>query len=98
MKHIMLLLATVLLSTTATQAIAFDMEVYMVTKDKTYKMVNVDGEWLLSNEWQPNTEDGYTDEYLKELEYSKSEKARIVKEANAKLKKMRVNLWITSLV
>lgn len=88
MKYVMLLLLSVLSS----QAIAFDMEVYMVTKDKTYKMVNVDGEWLLSNEWQPNTEDGYTDEYLKEIEYNKSEKARIVKEANIKLKKMRVNL------
>lgn len=88
MKYVMLLLLSVLSS----QAIAFDMEVYMVTKDKTYKMVNVDGEWLLSNEWQPNTEDGYTDEYLKEVEYNKSEKARIVKEANIKLKKMRVNL------
>ena len=92
MNRLMLLLATVLLSKTATQATAFDMEVYMVTKDKSYKMVNVDGEWLMSNEWQPITEDGYTDEYLKELEYNKSEKARIVKEANAKLKKMRVNL------
>lgn len=88
MKYVMLLLLSVLSS----QALAFDMEVYMVTKDKTYKMVNVDGEWLLSNEWQPNTEDGYTDEYLKEIEYNKSEKARIVKEANIKLKKMRVNL------
>lgn len=92
MRHIILLLAAVLLSTTATQAMAFDMEVYVVTIDKTYKMVNVDGEWLLSNEWQPNTEEGYTDEYLKEIEYNKSEKARIVKEANIKLKKMRVNL------
>ena len=89
MKRIILLLAAVILSTTAT---AFDMEVYMVTIDKSYKMVNVDGEWLLSNEWQPTTEDGYTDEYLEELEYNKSEKARIVKEANTKLKKMRVNL------
>lgn len=91
MKRI-ILLATIILSTITTQATAFDMEVYMVTKDKSYKMVNVNGEWLLSNEWQPTTEDGYTDEYLKELEYNKSEKARIVKEANAKLKKMRVNL------
>ena len=92
MKRLMLLIAAVILSTTATQATAFDMEVYMVTKDKSYKMVNVDGEWLLSNEWQPNTKEGYTDEYLKELEYNKSEKARIIKEANIKLKKMRVNL------
>ena len=92
MKHIMLFLGTVLFSTISTQAIAFDMEVNMVTKDKTYKMVNVDGEWLLSNEWQPNTEDGYTDEYLNEVGHSKSEKARIIKEDNIKLKKMRVNL------
>ena len=92
MKRIILLLAAVILSTSATQATAFDIEVYMVTIDKSYKMVNVDGEWLLSNEWQPTTEDGYTEEYLEELEHSKSEKARIIKEANIKLKKMRVNL------
>ena len=42
---------------------------YQVSDDKAYKMVEIDGEKLVSNEWQPVIEQGYTDEYLQSEQY-----------------------------
>lgn len=55
----------------------------VVINDKAYTLVEIDGELLVSNEWSPTTEQGYTHEYLQ------SEQYRIVKAANAKLKQIR---------
>ena len=52
---------------------------YQAIDGKAYKMV--DG--LASNEWQLLTEDGYVDDY------DQSDKAKEIKAANAKLRKIR---------
>lgn len=91
MKHIMLLLATVILSTTATQAIAFDApdyrtargNVYQIHDNKAYKVIVVDGVYLTSNEWFPLDETGYTKEHVQKV------KERQVKYANQFIKKNR---------
>lgn len=56
--------------------------VYQVSDGKAYKMV--DG--LASNEWVPLTSDGYIDDY------DSSAKAKEIKAANAKLRKIRGDL------
>ena len=53
--------------------------VYQVSDDKAYKMI--DG--LVSNEWEPTTEQGYTDEYLQ------SEQYQTIKAANETLRKIK---------
>ena len=90
MKYTMLLLATVLLSTTSTQA-AFDVpdyrtakgNVYQIHENKAYKVIVVDGEYLTSNEWFPLDETGYTKEHVQMV------KERQAKYANQFIKKNR---------
>ena len=90
MKYIMLLLATVLLSTTTAQA-AFDIpeyrtakgNVYQIHDNKAYKVVVVDGEYLTSNEWFPLDETGYTKEHVQKV------KERQAKYVNDFIKKNR---------
>ena len=66
---------------TATAALADT----VVVDDKAYTLVEIDGELLVSNEWQPTTEQGYTDEYRASDEY------KTVKAANESLKRIRSN-------
>lgn len=65
---------------TATAALADT----VIIDDKAYTLVEIDGQLLVSNEWEPTTESGYTDEYLQ------SEQYQTVKAANEKLRKIRV--------
>lgn len=58
----------------------------IIVDDKTYTLVEVDGELLVSNEWEPTTESGYTDEYLA------SEQYQTVKAANESLKRIKESL------
>lgn len=58
----------------------------VIVDDKAYTLVEIDGELLVSNEWEPVSESGYTDEYLESDEY------KTVKAANEKLKKIRGGL------
>ncbi len=57
----------------------------VIIDDKEFQVVEIDGEKLISNEWQPTTIDGYTDEYLQ------SEQYQTVKSANESLKRIRSN-------
>lgn len=57
----------------------------VIVDDKAYQLVEIDGELLVSNEWQPTTESGYTDEYLQSDEY------KTVKAANESLRRIRSN-------
>ena len=52
----------------------------VIIDDKAYTVVEIDGEKLVSNEWEPTTIDGYTDEYRA------SEQYQTVKAANETLK------------
>ncbi len=61
------------------QADLDDEIVYQAIDGKAYKVI--DG--LVSNEWVPLTSDGYVDDY------GQSDKAREIKAANAKLRKIR---------
>ena len=61
------------------QADLDDGVIYQVSGNKAYKMV--DG--LASNEWVPLTSDGYIDDY------DQSAKAKEIKAANAKLRKIK---------
>lgn len=64
---------------TATAALANT----VVVDDKAYTLVEIDGELLVSNEWTPTTEQGYTDEYRASEEY------KTVKAANETLRKIK---------
>ncbi|MFK3999820.1 hypothetical protein ACI2I3_00535 [Psychrobacter namhaensis] len=55
----------------------------IIVDDKAYQLVEIDGELLVSNEWQPTTESGYTNEYLQ------SERYQTVKAANESLGKIK---------
>ena len=55
----------------------------IIVDDKAYQLVEIDGELLVSNEWEPTTESGYTDEYLQSDEY------KTVKAANEKLRRIK---------
>lgn len=55
----------------------------VIVDDKAYKVVEIDGQMLVSNEWEPTTADGYTDEYVKSDEY------KTVKAANETLRKIK---------
>lgn len=65
---------------TATAALADT----VIVDDKVYTLVEIDGELLVSNEWEPTTEQGYTDEYLQSEQYKE------VKAANEKLRRIKV--------
>ena len=67
---------------TATSALADT----IIVDDKAYQMVEIDGDLLVSNEWQPTTSEGYTDEYLQ------SEQYQTVKAANESLRRIRGEL------
>lgn len=67
---------------TATAALADT----VIVDDKAYTLVEIDGELLVSNEWQPTTEQGYADEYLR------SEQYQTVKAANESLRKIKESL------
>ena len=67
---------------TATAALADT----VIVDDKAYTLVEIDGELLVSNEWHPTTEQGYTDEYLQSEEY------KTVKAANESLRRIRGEL------
>ena len=64
---------------TATAALAET----VIVDDKAYTLVEIDGELLVSNEWTPTTEQGYTDEYRASEEY------KTVKAANETLRKIK---------
>ena len=66
---------------TATAALADT----VVIDDKAYTLVEIDGQLLVSNEWQPTTSEGYTDEYLQSEQYQTG------KAANESLKRIRSN-------
>lgn len=57
-----------------------------ISEGKAYTVVEIDGEYLTSNEWQPTVENGYTDEYLQ------SEQYQTVKAANESLRRIRGEL------
>lgn len=56
----------------------------VIVDDKAYQLVEIDGQLLMSNEWEPTTSEGYTDEYLASDEY------KTVKAANESLKRIKV--------
>ena len=58
----------------------------VIIDDKEFQVVEIDGEKLVSNEWQPTTIDGYTDEYRASDEY------KTVKAANESLRRIRGEL------
>lgn len=58
----------------------------VIIDDKEFQVVEIDGQKLISNEWQPTTIDGYTDEYLQ------SEQYQVVKAANEGLRRIRGEL------
>lgn len=58
----------------------------VIVDEKTYQLVEIDGELLVSNEWEPTTSEGYTDEYLASDEY------KTVKAANESLRRIRGEL------
>jgi len=64
---------------TATAALADT----VIVDDKAYTLVEIDGQLLVSNEWKPTTEQGYTDEYRASEEY------KTVKAANESLRKIK---------
>lgn len=55
----------------------------VIVDDKEFQLVEIDGELLVSNEWEPTTSEGYTDEYLQSDEY------KTVKAANEKLRRIK---------
>lgn len=64
----------------------FDLEdgvIYQVSDGKAYKMVRIGDEYYASNEWVPLERGGYIDDY------ESSDKAKVIAEANAKLKRIR---------
>lgn len=55
----------------------------VIVDDKEFQLVEIDGQLLVSNEWHPTTEQGYTDEYLA------SEQYQVIKAANESLKRIK---------
>lgn len=55
----------------------------VIVDDKEFQVVEIDGQMLVSNEWQPTTIEGYTDEYRASDEY------KTVKAANETLRKIK---------
>lgn len=58
----------------------------VIVDDKAYQLVEIDGELLVSNEWEPVSESGYTDEYLASDEY------KTIKAANESLRRIKESL------
>lgn len=58
----------------------------IIVDDKAYQLVEINGELLVSNEWEPVSESGYTDEYLASDEY------KTVKTANESLRRIKESL------
>ncbi len=58
----------------------------VIIDDKEFQVVEIDGQKLVSNEWQPTTSEGYTDEYRASDEY------KTVKAANESLRRIRGDL------
>lgn len=55
----------------------------VIIDDKEFQVVEIDGKKLISNEWQPTTIEGYTDEYRA------SEQYQTVKAANESLRRIK---------
>lgn len=55
----------------------------VIIDHKAYTVVEIDGKKLVSNEWQPTTIDGYTDEYRA------SEQYQTTKAANETLRRIK---------
>ncbi|NYR09569.1 hypothetical protein [Psychrobacter sp. BI730] len=55
----------------------------VIIDNKEFQVVEIDGQKLVSNEWQPTTIDGYTDEYRA------SEQYKTVKAANESLRRIK---------
>jgi len=55
----------------------------VIIDNKEFQVVEIDGQLLVSNEWEPTTIDGYTDEYLQ------SEQYQTVKVANESLRRIK---------
>lgn len=47
----------------------------VIVDDKAYQLVEIDGQLLVSNEWKPVSESGYTDEYLQSEQYQTAKRA-----------------------
>jgi hypothetical protein len=47
----------------------------VIVDDKEFQLVEIDGQLLVSNEWEPVSEKGYTDEYVKSKQYQTAKKA-----------------------
>ena len=58
----------------------------VIVDDKAYQLVEIDGQLLVSNEWEPTTVEGYTDEYVQ------SEQYQTIKQANESLRKIKESL------
>ncbi|OEH66798.1 MAG: hypothetical protein BAX61_13415 [Psychrobacter sp. B29-1] len=55
----------------------------VIIDDKEFQVVEIDGQKLVSNEWQPTTIEGYTDDYRA------SEQYKTVKAANETLRRIK---------
>ena len=74
----------ILVATACNMATAGGLEdgaTYKISDDKAYKVEQC----LPTNEWVPLTDDGYVDDYVN------SEKAKVIADANARLKRIRSN-------
>ena len=47
----------------------------VIVDGKEFQVVEIDGELLVSNEWEPTTESGYTDEYRASEQYQTAKSA-----------------------
>lgn len=47
----------------------------VIVDDKAYQLVEIDGELLVSNEWEPTIIEGYTDDYLQSEQYQTAKRA-----------------------
>lgn len=90
MKHkflIVLLAAVISMTTSAAPCDNIvdldDGAIYQVSDSKAYKMVEIDGVYYGTNEWVPLSSAGYVDDY------EQSDKAKVIKAANASLKIIR---------
>lgn len=64
----------------------FDLEdgvIYQVSDGKAYKMMRIGDEYYASNEWVPLERGDYIDDY------EQSDKAKVIAEANASLKRIK---------
>lgn len=85
MKLLLLLLLLSPLSY-AGDYVYIDNDMYQIHQDKTYKMQEVNGKLLTSNEYTPLQDKDYTDGYKVSKEF------KVIKDANERLKKIRGGL------